>query len=119
MAADTKIDRMAISRCVEHLLSLPNATIEKHEEIAQAFANYQKGLDFADTLHLAASQGCQVFMTFDDKRFARRAQRLNCLPEVRVLNRLYRKPSAYLLSAWLPMGFPIKSNKVGLARWLG
>lgn len=82
-----KIDRASIARCLNHLFGLPNADIEQRGEIMQAFAHYQAGLDFADALHLAASQKSQAFMTFDDKRFARRAQRLNSLPPVRVLSR--------------------------------
>jgi predicted nucleic acid-binding protein len=39
-------------------------------------------LDFADALHLACAHGCAAFLTFDDRRFAKRAQKLGCTPEV-------------------------------------
>jgi len=35
------------------------------------------GLEFPDALHLAASGACSAFLTFDDRNFVRRAQRLN------------------------------------------
>jgi len=38
------------------------------------------GLEFADALHLAASGACSTFLTFDDRKFARRAQRLKLTP---------------------------------------
>lgn len=38
------------------------------------------GLEFADALHLAASKQCTAFVTFDDRKFARRAQQLNLVP---------------------------------------
>lgn len=37
-------------------------------------------LEFPDALHLAASAACSAFLTFDDRKFARRAQRLNLVP---------------------------------------
>jgi hypothetical protein len=33
-------------------------------------------MDFADALHLSGSAHCEALYTFDDRRFARRAQRL-------------------------------------------
>ena len=42
------------------------------------------GLDFADALHLCSSHHCRALVTFDDKRFARRAQRLGLQPEVQI-----------------------------------
>ena len=40
------------------------------------------GLDFADALHLLASSHCAEFISFDDRRFARRAKRLGVTPTV-------------------------------------
>ena len=38
------------------------------------------GLEFPDALHLEASETCSAFLTFDDRKFARRAQGLNLKP---------------------------------------
>lgn len=40
---------------------------------------HEQGLDFADALHLAISQHCTQFVTFD-RKFARRSQHLNTIP---------------------------------------
>jgi predicted nucleic acid-binding protein len=43
---------------------------------------HRRGLDFADALHWACSRGCERFVTFDDRRLARRARRLGLAPEI-------------------------------------
>jgi predicted nucleic acid-binding protein len=45
---------------------------------------HEEGLDFADALHLSSSSHCSEFLTFDDKRFARRARKRGMRPAVRV-----------------------------------
>jgi hypothetical protein len=35
-----------------------------------------------DALHWACSRGCERFVTFDDRRLARRARRLGLAPEI-------------------------------------
>ena len=42
------------------------------------------GLEFPDALHLAAAAHCSRFLTFDDRRFSRRARRLKLKPPVSV-----------------------------------
>ncbi|MDP2804333.1 MAG: type II toxin-antitoxin system VapC family toxin [Gallionellaceae bacterium] len=69
-------------RVVEHLLGLPNVSVEEWARIADALALHADGLDFADSLHLLASSHCTALMSFDDRRFARRAKRLGVTPEV-------------------------------------
>jgi predicted nucleic-acid-binding protein len=71
-------------RVVEHLLGLPNVTVEEWPRIADALVWHTKGLDFADALHLLASSHCDELLSFDDRRFARRAQRLGIKPPVTV-----------------------------------
>ncbi|MGH8550817.1 MAG: type II toxin-antitoxin system VapC family toxin, partial [Methylococcales bacterium] len=46
-------------RVIEHLLGLPNMTVEEPRRILDALARHSQGLDFADALHWAAcgSQG--------------------------------------------------------------
>ncbi len=69
-------------RVVNHLLGLPNVSVEEWARIADALAWHYEGLDFADALHLLASSRCTEFMSFDDRKFARRARRLGIAPVV-------------------------------------
>ena len=69
-------------RVVKHLLGLPNVSVEEWQRIADALTWHTEGLDFADALHLLASSHCTEFMSFDDRRFARRAKRLGVTPTV-------------------------------------
>lgn len=69
-------------RVVNHLLGLPNVSVEEWSRIADALAWHTEGLDFADALHLLASSRCAEFLSFDDRRFARRAKRLGVKPVV-------------------------------------
>jgi predicted nucleic-acid-binding protein len=69
-------------RVIRHLLGLPNVSVEEWSRINDALAWHSDGLDFADALHLAASSHCAEFISFDDRRFARRAKRLNLVPPV-------------------------------------
>lgn len=76
-----------IVRCLSTLLELPNVTIEDEQQIMEAVHAYQRGMDFADALHLAASRHCEELVTFDGRRFARRAARLGLKPSVNVPQR--------------------------------
>ncbi len=69
---------------VGHLLGLPQVTVERWEAVEAAVAAHRNGMDFADALHLALSRGCTSFATFDDRRFARKAKRLELQPPVTV-----------------------------------
>ena len=69
-------------RVVKHLLGLPNVSVEEWSRIADALAWHTDGLDFAEALHLLASSRCTEFMSFDDRKFARRAKRLGVAPAV-------------------------------------
>src|SRR5579884_4130283 len=44
---------------------LPRVTIEDEEAVRTALEASRTGLDFADALHLARSQHCEAFITFD------------------------------------------------------
>ncbi|MGQ0835233.1 MAG: type II toxin-antitoxin system VapC family toxin [Gammaproteobacteria bacterium] len=70
--------------CLAHLLALPGVTVEDHEQVESALRSSRRGLDFADALHLAASDSCTEVLTFDARRYARRAARLKLKPPVRV-----------------------------------
>lgn len=69
-------------RVIQHLLGLSHVTVEEWTRVNDALVLHKDGLDFADALHLLASSGCTEFMSFDDRRFARRAKRLGLTPEV-------------------------------------
>lgn len=73
-------DRADIAACLTTLISMANVTLEDEAAVGEALQWYQRGLDFADALHLASSQACTDLLTFDDKGFARRAKRLGLKP---------------------------------------
>jgi len=69
-------------RVARHLLGLTHVTVEQWENVELSLGWHLQGLDFADALHLSGSQYCQSFVSFDDKRFAKRAQRLGIKPPI-------------------------------------
>lgn len=72
----------AFGQVTDHLLGMPHVVVEGWESVKDAVALHQRGLDFADALHWARSRRCGRLVTFDDRRFARRARRLGGDPEV-------------------------------------
>ena len=66
---------------LQHLVGLPNVTIEVWEIVVDAIAGYRVGLDFADALHLAAAGACEEFVSFDVK-LAKSAAKLKLKPDV-------------------------------------
>ena len=71
--------------CLGHLIALPGVTVEDHDQIETALRRCRQGVDFADALHHAASHACTELLTFDDRRYVRRAARLGLKPPVRLL----------------------------------
>jgi len=71
-----------VLQSMHHLLALPHVTIEDRESVMQALSHCSAGLDFADALHLASYRSCQRMLSFDDKKFARKVQRLGLSPRV-------------------------------------
>ena len=67
---------------VEHLLGMAHVTVERWDAVKDALDLHRRGLDFADALHWACSATCTSFVTFDDRRFVRRARRLGLVPKV-------------------------------------
>lgn len=65
-----------------HLLALSEVHMEDRASVMQALSHMAGGLDFADALHLAAYRECAEMASFDDRKFARRVQRLNLSPRV-------------------------------------
>ena len=72
----------AIAAVINHLLALPQVTVEDRESIVQALSHCQAGLELADALHHASYRGCDSMASFDDKKFARRSRRMGLAPQV-------------------------------------
>ena len=64
----------AIRRSLLQVLGLPNVLVEDPDQVESAFKQYERGLDFADSLHMAACAG-MGFLSFDEEmiRKARRS----------------------------------------------
>lgn len=71
-----KFEPAAINGALVNLLGLPNVRISRPEMLAKALDWQRQGLDFADALHLAASQEQERFVTFDAK-LVRKAKHLS------------------------------------------
>jgi len=73
-----------ISRGVRALASLEHITLEDRDAVLVAVDAFDKGLDFANALHLARSSRASGFATFD-QRLAERAKGLALTPPVELL----------------------------------
>jgi len=70
-----------VSRVLRALASLQHVTLEDRDAVLMALDSFDKGLDFADALHLARSSRASGFVTFD-QRLAKRAKSLALAPPV-------------------------------------
>lgn len=70
-----------IAAALRGLAGLAQVTIEDTAAVALALEWMTKGMDFADALHLARSEHCSAFVTFD-RRLASRAKGLAQTPVV-------------------------------------
>ncbi len=72
------LDGVTIRAALRRLLGLPNVHVADLALVANALSWNERGLDFADALHLAASAraGAKGFATFD-RRLARRADKVS------------------------------------------
>jgi predicted nucleic-acid-binding protein len=73
-----------ISRVLRALASIKHITFEDRDAVLAAVDAFDKGLDFADALHLARSARASGFATFD-QRLAKRAMALALTPPVELL----------------------------------
>lgn len=76
-----KLDRVQVNAALVALLSLERVMVEDEPVLFAALAAHDKGMDFADALHLASSQSADAFTTFDSALRAR-AKKLDLQPEV-------------------------------------
>ena len=70
-----QLDRAMVIGRVRHILGLPMIVMEDALQAAQALDWYEKGMDFGDALHLAASQHLKGFATMDG-RLTRKASQV-------------------------------------------
>ncbi len=73
-----------ISRVLRALASIEHITLEDRNAVLVAIDAFDKGLNFADALHLARSSRASGFATFD-KRLVKRAKGLALAPPVELL----------------------------------
>ena len=71
-----------IAGVMNHLVGLPQVTVEDRESIVQALSHCKAGLELADALHHASYRGCESVASFDDRNFAQRARRMGLTPRV-------------------------------------
>ena len=64
-----------ILQALRNIIGLPNVIMEQQSEIAEALDSFERGLDFADALHLASSRRAGRFASFD-KKLIKRAEKL-------------------------------------------
>ena len=73
-----------MTRVLRALAGIEHITLEDRSAVLLALDAAEKGLNFADALHLARSARASVFATFD-QRLAKRARGLNLAPPVELL----------------------------------
>ena len=62
-----------VAAALRSFSGLPNVSIESPVLLAEALDRAEKGMDFADALHLGAATRCEAMLTFD-RRFIEMAR---------------------------------------------
>lgn len=78
-----KLPRAAVIRAFEGLLGIRHLHLEQEDRVRRALAWHQQGMDFADALHLARSEGCGALISFD-RQLAQVAGALDLQPPVKI-----------------------------------
>lgn len=73
MRGHYELARRDIARVFRALMGIEHVTVEDRDTVLVALEGFDRGLDFADALHLARSARASGFLTFD-QRLARRAK---------------------------------------------
>jgi predicted nucleic-acid-binding protein len=60
-----RLDRDTVSTALRTLLAIPNVEMEAREAVMTALDWFERGMDFADALHLASTDRETEFATFD------------------------------------------------------
>jgi predicted nucleic-acid-binding protein len=71
-----KFKPIEISQALQKVFGLPNVYLTDENLILQVIEWHEKGVDFADAFHLASSNHCLEFYTFDEK-FIKKSQNLS------------------------------------------
>jgi predicted nucleic-acid-binding protein len=79
-----ELPKRDVSPVFQALASIEQITREDRDAVLVAVDAFDKGLDFADALHLARSSRASRFATFDP-RLAKRARGLALAPPVELL----------------------------------
>lgn len=79
-----ELPQKEIARVIRALASIEHITLEDRDAVLMATEAFEKGVDFADALHIACSSRASGFATFD-QRLARRAKGLALVPAVELL----------------------------------
>jgi predicted nucleic-acid-binding protein len=72
------IDRKTIYQAFRKLFGLSNVHVEDSRSLFRAMLWYERGLDFADALHLASGFKAETFATFD-KMVIQKASKLTSM----------------------------------------
>ena len=64
--------RPAVLEALNAICGLPGVILAEPSRVMTALGWMKAGMDFADALHLAATEGCDAFVTFD-RRLAKSA----------------------------------------------
>ena len=77
-----KLPRDAVIAAFDGLLAICHLHLEQEDLVRLALDWHRQGLDFADALHLARSEGCGALISFD-RQLAVLAGQLNLQPAVK------------------------------------
>ncbi|HBH72295.1 MAG TPA: VapC toxin family PIN domain ribonuclease [Synechococcales bacterium UBA10510] len=77
-----KLPRDAVIAAFDGLLAICHLHLEQEDLVRRALDWHRQGLDFADALHLARSEGCGALISFD-RQLAVLAGQLNLQPAVK------------------------------------
>ena len=79
-----ELPRKDVLRVLRALASIEHITLEDRDAVLAALEAYDKGLDFADALHVMRSSRAATFATFD-RQLVKRAKALGLLPHAELL----------------------------------
>ena len=71
-----------VNSVLRHLMGIPHISIEDRDTVERALSQCDAGLELADALHHASYRDGDSMVSFDDKKFARRARKLGLMPNV-------------------------------------
>lgn len=78
------LSQREISKVMRALAGIEHVTLEDRATVLSALDGFDKGLDFADALHVTRSARATAFATFD-RRLSKRARGLALTPPIELL----------------------------------